>query len=237
MIRCIAIDDEPLALTQITSYIGKTAFLELAGACNSALQAIELMSKGNIDLIFVDINMPDLNGLDFVRSMPYRPLIVFTTAYSEYALEGFRVDALDYLLKPVSYTDFLKSANKALRQHEAMKAANSGSGNQYIFVKADYKMIQIDINTITYIESQNEYIRIYLDSEKPVMTLLSMKAIEERLPSDIFMRIHRSYIVNLRKITIVERGSILIGKVHIPVGNQYRDHFYSYIEKKSLFRE
>jgi len=237
MIRCIAIDDEPLALTQLTGYIEKTSFLELAAACHSALQALDVVAKGDIDLIFVDINMPDLSGMDFVKSLTQKPVVIFTTAYSEYALEGFRVDALDYLLKPISYPDFLKSANKALRQYEIMTGKGPATGSQTIFIKSDYKMVQVDLNAITYIESQNEYIRVFVENEKPVMTLLSMKAIEERLPTDKFMRIHRSYIVNLQKITLVSKGSVVIGKTHIPVGNQYKDSFNQYISKNSLTRE
>ncbi|MGV8093976.1 MAG: LytR/AlgR family response regulator transcription factor [Mangrovibacterium sp.] len=237
MIRCIAIDDEPLALAQITGYIEKTSFLELVAACHDALQAMDIIAKGGIDLMFVDINMPDLSGMEFVKSLTEKPLIVFTTAYSEYALEGFRVDALDYLLKPISYTEFLKSANKALRQHEIIKGKGAGAASQNIFIKADYKMVQIDLNTITYVESQNEYIRIFTENEKPVMTLLSMKAIEERLPPGKFMRVHRSYIVNLQKITMISKGSIMIGKIHIPVGNQYRENFCNYVDKNSLIRE
>lgn len=237
MIRCIAIDDEPLALAQITGYIEKTSFLGLVAACHNALQAVDIVTKGGIDLIFVDINMPDLSGMDFVKSLSQRPLVIFTTAYSEYALEGFRVSALDYLLKPISYAEFLKSANKALTQYELMAGKRSGTGNQSLFIKADYKMVQVDMNSITHIESQNEYIRIFIENDKPVMTLLSMKAVEERLPPEKFMRVHRSYIVNMQKITMVSKGSVMIGKSHIPIGNQYRDNFYSYIGKNSLTRE
>ena len=224
MIRCIAIDDEPLALSQITGYVEKTSFLELAASCHNALQAMDILAKEGIDLVFVDINMPDLSGMDFVKSLTQKPLVVFTTAYSEYALEGFRVDALDYLLKPISYTDFLKSANKALRYCEVMTGKGSETGSQHLFIRTDYKMVQIDINSITHIESQNEYIRIFIEDEKPIMTLLSIKSIEERLPADRFMRIHRSYIVNLKKIAMVTKSSVMIGKHHIPIGNQYKEN-------------
>lgn len=237
MIRCIAIDDEPLALFQITGYIEKTSFLELAASCHNALEAMDILAKGNIDLIFVDINMPDLSGMDFVKSLTSKLLVVFTTAYSEYALEGFRVNALDYLLKPISYADFLKSANKALRYCEIMTGKGSKAKSEHLFVKTEYKMVQIDINTITHIESQNEYIRIFIENEKPVMTLFSMKSIEERLPADLFMRVHRSYIVNVKKITTVTKSAIMIGKHHIAIGNQYKEHIYNYIDKNSLIRE
>ncbi len=237
MIRCIAIDDEPLALSQITGYIEKTSFLELGASCHNALQAMDILTKGGIDLIFVDINMPDLSGMDLVKSLTQKPLVVFTTAYSEYALEGFRVDALDYLLKPISYADFFKSATKALRSFEVMTGKENGAESQHLFVKTDYKMVQIDINTITHIESQNEYIRIFFENEKPIMTLLSMKSIGERLPADRFMRVHRSYLVNLKKIAIVTKSSVMIGKHHIPIGNQYKENIHAYIDKNSLMRE
>lgn len=237
MISCIAIDDEPLALTQITGYIEKTSFLELAASCSNAPQAMDIMAAGGIDLVFVDINMPDLSGIDFVKSLTPKPLVVFTTAYSEYALEGFRVNALDYLLKPISYADFLKSANKVLRYYEVITGKGSEAKSRHLFVKTDYKMVQIDINTITHIEGQNEYVRIFIENEKPVMTLLSMKSIAERLPADLFMRVHRSYIVNLKKIVTVAKSAIMIGKHHIPIGSQYKENIYAYIDKNSLIRE
>lgn len=247
MIRCIAIDDEPLALTQITGYIGKVPFLQLVKACSNALEALEVISSNPVDLIFADINMPDLNGMDFVKSLVKKPLIIFTTAYSEYAVEGFRVNALDYLLKPFGYGDFLKAANKALRQMELMKAPATSPTQQVprdesiqpensnLYIKADYKMIRIDMNKILYIESQNEYVRIFTEDQKPVMSLLSMKLLEERLPSDRFMRVHRSYMVNLSKITAVANNRIIFGKdVYIPVGNQYKDKFTLYLETHFL---
>ena len=246
MIRCIAIDDEPLALTQLVGYIEKVPFLELVKACNSALEALDLLSTESVDLIFADINMPDLNGVDFVRSLVNKPLVIFTTAYSEYAVEGFRVDALDYLLKPFSYNDFLKSANKARHQYELIQKSNqkpqiiketttSETEDNSLFIKADYKMIRLDMNKIIYMESQNEYVRIYLEDQKPVMTLLSMKSLEERLPADWFMRIHRSYIINLKKIGAVANNRVIFGKdIYIPVGNQYKENFNAYLEKHYL---
>ncbi|MDL2231903.1 LytTR family DNA-binding domain-containing protein [Porphyromonadaceae bacterium OttesenSCG-928-L07] len=237
MISCIAIDDEPLALTQIKSYIEKTPFLKLMGAYSSALEAMEAVGKERPDLLFVDINMPGLSGMEYVKSLQERPLVIFTTAYSEYALEGFKVDALDYLLKPIGYNDFLRSATKALKQYELLnKEEKVEATDSYLFVKADYKMVKVYINAITYIESRSEYIRIHLDTDKPLMTLLSLKNVEEYLPATKFMRVHRSYIVNLEKIDAVSRGSIVIGGETIPVGDLYREAFSAYVDRNSVGR-
>ena len=237
MIRCIAIDDEPLALRQISDYIKKTPFLELGGQCESALQAIEILENNPVDLMFVDINMPDLNGMDFVKTLENPPKVVFVTAYSEYALEGFRVDALDYLLKPISFVDFLKSANKVKSWFDThqRKADEVKSNKEFLFIKSDYKILRINFDDIKYIEGMSEYIKIHLINSKPVMTLLSMKSIEEQLPPDRFMRVHRSYIVSLEKISVIERSRIIFdGTVYIPVSDQYKSKFQSYIDKNYL---
>ncbi len=237
MIRCIAIDDEPLALMQIASYIKKTPFLELAGQCQSALKAIEVLETIPVDLMFVDINMPDLSGMDFVKTIENPPKIVFVTASTEYALEGFRVDAIDYLLKPISYVDFLKSVNKVKSWFDAhqQKADEVRSNKEFLFIKSDYKLLRINFDDIKYIEGMSEYIRIHLTNDKPVMTLLGMKAIEDQLPSDRFMRVHRSYIVNLTKISVIERNRIIFdGSVYIPVSDQFKTKFQSYINKNFL---
>jgi two-component system, LytTR family, response regulator LytT len=237
MIKCIAIDDEPLALRQIAGYIKKTPFLELSGECESAMKAIEILEKEPVDLMFVDINMPDLNGMDFVKTIENPPRVVFVTAYTEYALEGFRVDALDYLLKPISYVDFLKSANKVKLwfDNRQPKIEVVRSNKEFLFIKSDYKLLRINFDDIKYIEGMSEYIKIHLASGKPVMTLLSMKAIEEQLPDDRFMRVHRSYIVNLTKISVIERNRIIFdGNVYIPVSDQYKTAFQAYIDKNFL---
>ena len=242
MIRCITIDDEPLALIQLTGYIEKVPFLKLVKACNSALEALDLLAKESVDLIFADINMPDLNGVDFVKSLVNKPIIIFTTAYTEYAIEGFRVNALDYLLKPFGYNEFLKAANKYELQTktpqsplQAIPEIPAENSNNNLFIKADYKMIRLDMNKIIYMESQNEYIRIFFEDQKPIMTLLSMKKLEERLPAERFMRVHRSYIINLEKITAVANNRIIYGKdTYIPIGNQYKDKFNEYLEKHYL---
>jgi DNA-binding LytR/AlgR family response regulator len=237
MIRCIAIDDEPLALMQIADYIKKTPFLELAGQCESASSAMSVMEDIPVDLMFVDINMPDLSGMDFVKSLSKPPKIIFVTAYSEYAIEGFKVDALDYLLKPVSYVDFLKSANKAKDWFEThqQKPDEVNSNKDFLYIKSEYKIVRINLDNIKYIEGMSEYIKIHLTNSKPVMTLLSMKAIEDHLPPERFMRVHRSYIVSLEKITVIERSRIIFdGNVYIPISDQYKAKFQSYIDKNYL---
>jgi len=237
MIRCIAIDDEPLALRQIADYIKKTLFLELVGKCESAITAFGLLESTPVDLLYVDINMPDLSGMDFVKTLENPPKIVFVTAYSEYALEGFRVDALDYLLKPISYVDFLRSANKVKSWFDThkQKSVEVKSSKEFLFIKSDYKMLRINFDDIKYIEGMSEYIRIHLMNAKPVMTLLSMKSIEEILPSELFMRVHRSYIVNLSKILVIERNRIIFdGNIYIPVSDQYKNKFQEYIDKNYL---
>ena len=232
MMRCIAIDDEPFALMQMSAYIERTSFLQLAASCRSAREAAELLSSREIELLFVDINMPDLNGLDFVRSLQIKPLVIFTTAYPEYAVEGFRVNALDYLLKPIAYTDFLRSAEKALYQYRLIKG-NAESVPPHIFVRSEYKSVKIEIHKITHIESRSEYVRIFSEDVKPVMTLGSLKSYEEKLPSEMFMRIHRSYIVNLSKVAAIERRHIVLkDKTAVPIGESYNKLLTDYLSVK-----
>ncbi|MFZ4724359.1 MAG: LytR/AlgR family response regulator transcription factor [Paludibacter sp.] len=236
-IKCLAIDDEPLALKQLESYIEKIPFFESVAYCQSAFEAIEYLNNNDIDLMFVDINMPDINGMDFVKSLVERPQVIFTTAYSEYAMEGFQVDALDYILKPISYEVFLKSANKAKTWFERnqKQAETIKTTPDYLFVKSEYKLIRILLADIKYIESANEYIQIHLINEQPVTTLIRLKAMEEQLPKNKFMRVHRSFIVNLDQVKVIERNRIIFDqKVYIPIGDQYKDSFQAFIDKTFL---
>lgn len=236
-IRCLALDDEPLALDQLANYIGRTPFLEPVALCRSGFEAIDIISSVKVDLLFADINMPDINGLDFVKSLQVKPLIVFTTAFSEYAFEGFKVDALDYLLKPIGYNDFLKSANKALNLLESLKPARtiSQESSEHIFVKADYKVVRISLNDILYIEGMREYARIHLVNGKSLMPFIRLHSLEELLPPSRFMRVHRSYIVNLEKISTVEHYRIIFdGQVYIPVSEQYKVPFQNFLSAHSL---
>jgi two-component system, LytTR family, response regulator LytT len=237
MIRCLAIDDEPLALRQIAGYIEKTPFLELAGVCDSALKAMDLLNRTSADLLYVDINMPDLSGLDFVKTLKNPPMIVFVTAYSEYAVEGFNVNAIDYLLKPIGYNDFLRSANKAKKFFNSLKPAQKElkTDQDSLFVKSGYKVVRINIDDILYIEGKREYVQIHLTSGKSLMPLISLNYLEEQLPSDKFMRVHRSYIVNLSRIATVDHSKIVFeGKPPIPISDQYKEQFQNYINTNSL---
>lgn len=236
-IKCIAIDDEPLALQQIESYIEKTPFLEAVGYCQSAFEAIELLAKSEVDLLFADINMPDVNGLDFVRSLERRPQVIFITAYSEYAFEGFKVDALDYILKPISYTDFLRAATKAKNWFELNRKEPEfvETKNDYLFVKSEYKLIRISLSDINYIESANEYIQIHLINKEVVTTLIRLKVMEDQLPRERFMRVHRSFIVNLDQVKVIERNRIVFDRnVYIPVGEQYKEAFQAFVDRTFL---
>ena len=241
MLKCIAIDDEPLALRQITGYISKIPYLELSATFN-AIDAQQRLTEEPADLIFADINMPDLNGVDFVRALPDRPMVIFTTAYSEYAVEGFKLDAVDYLLKPFSFADFSRSAAKAnslyeLRQNRRSEPQETASeatprDKEYISVKADYKVSLVRIAEIIYLESEGEYVRMHLADGSTITTLFRLKNMETALPAESFMRVHRSYIVNLRAIKAYVKGRIFLSdNEYIPIGENYKEAFQAYIDK------
>ena len=241
MLKCIAIDDEPLALRQLTSYIEKIPYLELTATCNNALEAQQLLASQHVDLIFVDINMPDLSGVEFVRSLVDRPMEIFTTAYSEDAVEGFKLDAVDYLLKPFSFADFSRSAGKANSLYELRHNQRAGEpeatpealpkDKEYISVKADYKVSLVKISNIVYLESEGEYVRMHLDDGTTITTLFRLKNMEAALPSDMFMRVHRSYIVNLRCIKGYVRGRVFLSDTaYVPIGENYKESFQHYID-------
>ncbi|MGE0076812.1 MAG: LytR/AlgR family response regulator transcription factor [Bacteroidales bacterium] len=238
-IRCIVVDDEPLALDLLESYVLKTPFLELAEKFASPYQAMQYLNSNPIDLIFLDIQMPGITGIELSKVLQNGPKIIFTTAYSQYALEGFKVDALDYLVKPFNYTEFLKAANKALTWFSLVdKQVNVKSDDDEdnaIFVKSEYKLLKIEFDKIIYIEGLKDYVKIYLtDLPKPILTLMTLKSLEERLPSSQFMRVHRSYIVCLSKITTIERSRIVFGSTYIPIADGYKDKFQEFLDKKYL---
>ena len=232
MIRCLAIDVEPLSLQQIAAYIGKVPFLELAAQCQSALEAQQFLQQDTVDAIFCDINMPDLNGMDFIKTLTAPPLVVFTTAYAEYAVEGFKVNAVDYLLKPFGLQDFQRAAN---RLSERLELRSERLEDDTIFLKTEYRIVKVSISDIRYVEAMSEYLKVYLESEpKPIITLLSMKKMEERLPS-YFMRIHRSYIINLTKIQEVNKNRVIMDSdTYLPIGDMYKDSFQQYLDTKFL---
>lgn len=246
MITCIAIDDEPLALKQITGYIEQVPFLKIEGSFSGALKALNFLQENKVDLMFVDINMPNLSGMEFVKSLVNPPKIVFTTAYREYAAEGFQVDAADYLVKPISFAKFLKAVEKVrLRYFSETEVVNKEEVSseqqtiqlkeQFLFIKTEYKIVRINLNDIKYIEGMRDYVRFHIENNKPIMALLSMKSLVENLPSDVFMRVHRSYIVNLDKIQTIERNRIIFDKdVYIPVGEKFNDDFQNYLNNNFL---
>lgn len=239
MIRCLAIDDEPLALKQLVAYIQKVPFLKLAAQCQSAVEARTFLEHDCVDAIFCDINMPDLNGMDFVKSLAVPPLVIFTTAYSEYAVEGFRVNAVDYLLKPFGLQDFQRAAQRLLDRVEGARMADEKSAPQVetLFLKSDHRIINVNIPDIRYVEAMSEYLKVFLDAQpKPIITLLSMKKMEEYLPN-YFMRIHRSYIVNLTKIQEVTKNRVTLDSdTDIPIGDLYKEAFQEYLNTKFLGR-
>ncbi|MBQ4414046.1 MAG: response regulator transcription factor [Prevotella sp.] len=237
MIRCLAIDDEPLALGQLVAYINKVPFLQLAAQCQSALEARKFLENDTVDAIFCDINMPDLNGMDFVKSLAVPPLIVFTTAYSEYAVEGFKVNAVDYLLKPFGLQDLQRAANRIKdRLTESVAAAKPATdSDDSLFLKTDYRIVKVSIPDIRYVEAMSEYLKVWIEGEaKPIITLLSMKKMQEHLPNN-FMRIHRSYIINLNKIQEVNKNRVIMDTdTYLPIGDLYKDAFQAYLDTKFL---
>ncbi len=238
MIRTIAIDDEPLALQLVAGYISKTPFLELAGTFDNPLTAIEFLDKEQIDLVFLDIQMPDLTGTALARNLAGGPKIVFTTAFEKYAIEGFKLDAVDYLLKPFDYEEFLAAAQKAKRLVELEQKSETttiNSDNRFLFLKSDYKIRRINFDDIIYIESLKDYVKVYLKNEqKAILSLTTLKAIESKLPESIFMRVHRSYIVNLNQVHTIDRYRIVFGSVYIPIGEQYKEKFQEFVDKNFL---
>jgi DNA-binding LytR/AlgR family response regulator len=236
-LKVIAIDDEPLAITLLVDYINKTPFLELAGTFDNPIDAIDFLNKQPVDLILVDIQMPDLTGIEFVRTLENTPKVIFTTAYAQYAIEGFKLNATDYLLKPFSYEEFLKAVQKAYKiaELENNAATTLEVNNQFLFLKSEYKIRRINFNDILYIEGLKDYIKVFIKGEpKPILSLNSIKALEQKLPEDKFMRVHRSFIVNLDQIDTIERSRIVFGKEYIPVSDQYKEKFQTYLDKNFL---
>lgn len=234
MIKCIAADDEPLALRQMVSYIEQTPFLELVGQFSNSSKLKDHLEEHQVDLLFLDINMPDLSGIELAKTLQNPPKIIFTTAYSEYAIEGYKVNAIDYLLKPIEYDDFLEASEKAqaLVLKERLLTTELKTKGDYLFIKSGQKHVRIDFNNIKYVESQKEYIKIHLMNGEPVKALLRLKNIEELLPKENFMRIHRSFIVNLNHIVTVERNRIIYSaKEFIVVSDTYLEGFMKFIRR------
>ena len=236
-IKTIAIDDEPLALSLVTDYIRKTGFLQLSGEFDNPLDAMDFLNENPVDLIMLDIQMPDLTGIEFINSLLHPPKIIFTTAYEKYALEGFKVNAIDYLLKPFSYQEFMIAVQKAKKiiGLERSILPQIETTNQFLFLKSEYKIRKINFNDILYIEGLKDYIKVYLQSDKkPILSINTIKSLEQKLPADKFMRVHRSFIVNLYKIDTIERSRIIFGEKYIPVSEQYKGKFQEFINNNFL---
>ena len=237
MITVIAIDDEPLALELIVDYIRKTPDLKLLGKFENPLEAAQYIRKNSVDLVFTDIQMPGLSGIEFTKSMVNGPVVIFTTAYDKYAIEGFKLDVADYLLKPFTYEEFLTSVHKADRMIRSGKKTPEEvlSNSEFLFLKSDYKIKRINFEDILYIEGLGAYVKVYTQhSAEPVLSLSSLKVLETKLPADKFMRVHRSFIVNLQKIDTIDRSRIVFGKNYVPVGDQYKEQFQNFLDKNFL---
>ena len=235
-LTCAIIDDEPLAISLLESYVNKTPFLQLVGKFNSALNALSELSTQPVDLLFLDIQMPELNGLEFSRILKADTRIIFTTAFEQYALDSYKVNALDYLLKPISYPDFLKAANKALQWYELVKGNKGNENNtESIFIKTDYILVQVELRKILYIEGLKDYVKIFIEDEPhPILSLMSFKSLEELLPSNRFIRVHRSFFVQPEKIKVIERNRIVFGKEYIPISDNYKQKFMEFLSQRSL---
>lgn len=239
-ISCIAVDDEPMALNLVESYIEKTPFLELKAKCSNALEAMDFIKTMPVDLLFLDIQMPDLSGIEFSKMLSKNSRVIFTTAFDQYALEGFKVEALDYLLKPFDYAEFLTAANKAQNWFELVKSQKAphkllSEEKEFLFVKSEYKQLRIKLSDVLYFEGLKDYIKIWLKNQpKPILTLMSLKSLEQELPESQFMRVHRSFIVALNNINIIERSQIIINNKRITVSEHYKPKFLEFINKNSL---
>lgn len=235
-LTCAIIDDEPLAISLLESYVNKTPFLRLAGKFNSALEALPVLSARPVELLFLDIQMPELSGMEFSRILETDTRIIFTTAFEQYALDSYKVNALDYLLKPISYPDFLKAANKALQWYEHMQAPTVTTTEiESIFIKTEYKLVQVELRKILYIEGLKDYVKIFIEDElHPILSLMSMKSLEEMLPASRFIRVHRSFIVQPEKIKVIERNRIVFGKEYIPISDNYKPKFIEFLAQRSL---
>ncbi|NRR92839.1 response regulator transcription factor [Winogradskyella undariae] len=237
-ITCVIVDDEPMALNLVESYVEKTPFLDFKKKCSSAIEAMEYIKTNPVDLVFLDIQMPDLTGLEFSKMLPKETRVIFTTAFDHYALEGFKVEAIDYLLKPFDYAEFLAAANKANAWFELVKGQKQSivsEEKEFLFVKSEYKQLRIKLADVLYFEGLKDYIKIWIkDNPKPILTLMSLKSLEEELPSTQFMRVHRSFIVSLNNINVIERSQIIINEQRITVSEHYKPKFLEFINNNSL---
>lgn len=247
MIKVLAIDDEPLALLHLQKMIERTPYFTLVAACSDAYEALRVMEKEHVDAIFTDINMPDLSGLDFTRLLQGNPIIVFTTAYMQYAVDGYKVNAIDYLLKPFDQPEFMRAAMKVKNQYELMHQTAAEKDDDdtavsikddILFVKVDYRLVRINIFDIIYIESQSEYLKIHLKGNSPLMVLMSIKRMAELLPQDKFVRTHRSYVVNMSHVKEIARMRITMeSNANLPIGDSYKDDVQKFINERLMGKD
>ena len=234
-INCAIIDDEPLAAEMLASYAAKTPFLNLVGVYNSAVEAIRTLRSEPVDLLFLDIQMPELSGLEFATILPPETFIIFTTAFDRYAIDSYKVNTVDYLLKPIAYDNFLKAADKALRRIVDSRKQATYAADRFIYVKSDYKLVRINLDDIMYIEGVKDYVRIVLaNSSQPVMCLMNMRTLEEYLPTPEFLRVHRSYIVHMSKVQSIDRFRFVFGNTYIPISESYKDVVNDYLNMHTL---
>ena len=232
-IRCMAVDDEPIALGKLENYIRRIPFLELVALCESPVEAVQIMMEQQVDALFVDINMPDLNGMEMVSSLPTPPMVVITSAYAEYAAESYRIPAVDYLLKPFDFADFQRAASRLLKQAKLSNGTTTTSDEDYLLVKDGYKYVNVPVADILYIQGMRDYVKIYAEGRKPVIVNTSMTQMKEKLPA-CFLQVHRSWIVNIRKAKEIERMRIVIGEERIPIGDSYKQQFMEFLRLHSL---
>lgn len=230
-IRCIAVDDEPMALEKLENYILRTPFLELVALCESPMEAIQTVQEQQVDAMFVDINMPDLNGMEMVSSLPNPPMVVFTTAYAEYAAESYRIPAVDYLLKPFDFADFQRAASRLQKQAKLYSGA-AAPDDDYLLIKDGYKYVNVRIGSILYIQGMRDYVKVCTEEKKSIIGSISMTQIKEKLPV-YFLQVHRSWIVNMKKVKEIEHMRIVIGEERIPVGESYKLHFMEFLQLHS----
>lgn len=231
-LKCIAIDDEPLALKLMQEYVSRTPSLQMVHTFDDAIAGGEFLKKSPVDILFVDINMPDITGIDLVRSLEKKPIVIFTTAYKNFAYEGFELEALDYLLKPIDFKRFSKAVEKAIAYHQYKTAPVAGQADEGLYVHSEYKMIRINLKDIEYIESMEDYIKIHIDNAKTILTLMPLKTVLEKLPADKFQRIHRSYIVPVNKIISIKGRKVQLTNVELPVSESYISFVRDWIKQK-----
>ena len=234
ILKCAIIDDEPLAADLLASYAKKLPLLDLRGTYSSAVTAMKDLRDNPVDLLFLDIQMPELSGLEFVKELPKQTKIVFTSAFSQYAVDGYKVNALGYLLKPISYEDFVDVTNRALEQFKNEQQMNLYTQDKFIFVKSDYKLMKTDLDEVLYIEGLKDYVKIYREGQRPILSLINMKKIDETLPHPDFMRVHRSFIVHMCKIQMVDRGRIVFGEEFIPISESYKQEVQRFLDIHTL---